>query len=156
MASPSLFFPRWQFPNNLGDSIMFTFVPDLFANIIGEPVDVVTDEQLGEILIKDSAVKSIKKPLLKDAESYRPIMPVWHPNVFKVFKQQYQTLVDHPTANIITLNYLLQLGLEDWIHKDFDLSPRIYGIPKPSNQTLTIGIAPATKLSGKPTPLPGS
>lgn len=152
----TLVFPRWQFPNNLGDSIVSTFIPKVINKITGSKINVVTDESLGSIFRNDPNVENVYTQI-NIANNNILVLPVWHEKVFSFWKEFDTKLFNHQTANIITVNYCLQLGIEKFLVDDesnLDFSPEIYGVLKNKNSKLHIGICPATKLSGKQTPHP--
>jgi hypothetical protein len=149
----SLVFPRWQFPYNLGDSIVSTFIPKIINKITGNKI---TDESLGSIFKNDPNVENVYTKVSSNDDNIL-VFPVWHDRVFSFWKEFDKKLFNHPTANIITVNYCLQIGIEKYLidsNYNLDFSPKIYGILKSKNSKLHLGICPATKLSGKQTPHP--
>lgn len=168
MNNIKIYFPRWFFPQNLGDSLIFTFVPDLLKKINpNSQIEVISYGLVNDILKHNPNVNISREPysseLYLDYVSYafsetkhkdiNVIYPDWHPKTFSFWKENHKFLVDHPSVNIITLNYLLQLGLENTIFSDFDFFPRAnVPITNKKDDFINIGIVPATKLSGKQTP----
>lgn len=149
-------FPRWIFPNNLGDSIISTFVPKLLREFYSVEVTVITDKSLGSIFEIDPNVKKVlyDYKLIPENSSIFYIYPDWHKDVFSIWGKHHKYLTNHPSVNIITLNYCLQLGLENCIFSGIDLSPKIY-LEKKENIEKKIGIAPMLKLAGKSSPHKG-
>jgi hypothetical protein len=90
-------------------------------------------------------------------ENIKVIFPEWHPEVFNFWGKNHDYLVSHPTANLITVNYLLQLRLENLLFENqFDFSEIFYVEKKiKEKEKINIGIVPATKLAGRSTPHPG-
>lgn len=167
------YFPRWHFPKNLGDSIISTLVPKLIAAHTKEPVEVITHPGLFELFERDPVVSKVRAPtneeVLDDATwrhlalsgvphpEFYCVYPEWHPQLFPFWKEQAKFFEDHRTANIITVNYLIQLGLTEYLFNNFDLTPCIY-VPatlRKKDSKIRVGIVPATKLAGRPSPHPG-
>jgi hypothetical protein len=178
-------FPRWLFPNNLGDSILATVIPRLLFKKYGEPVDVITwgddyktfyrqndlnktihinrifsDEELSksEYFNFDWRNFCLGRQVLTNHKIARTftnaVYPEWHPQVFSYWKD-HPELVDHPTANLVMVNYLLQLGLTEYLWDGTDLAPDINTSPVYPHNHFNLGIVPATKLAGRPSPHPG-
>jgi hypothetical protein len=167
-----LYFPRWIFPYNLGDSINVTFIPRVLKQFYKScKIEVITQGFLIDVFNRDPNVDSVRLPnqneLYIDYKSYafsntkkddiKVIYPEWHPNCFSFWGKNFKYLVEHKTANIITLNYLLQLNLESLLfHKDFDFREDLY-LPyeKKTTDSINVAIVPSTKLAGRQTPHPG-
>lgn len=169
----TIYFPRWIFPNNLGDSLIFTFVPKLIKNLNPNCfIEVVSHGFVNDLLKLDPHVDLARECYgneinLNYAEyafsneknkAVHVIYPDWHPKTFSFWRENHNFLVNHPSVNIITLNYLLQLKLENLIFTDYDFTPYV-NIKKEAKEDnrkdiINIGIVPATKLSGKKTPHP--
>lgn len=166
-----LYFPRWLFPNNLGDSLNVTFVPKLLKAIYpNKKLEVITHGFLIDIFKIDPSVDSVRLPHQSELyldyityafneyqnENIKVIYPDWHPKVFSFWKNNHEFLYNHPTANLITINFLLQLRFENLIFdKNFDFREFInIEHTKNNSDLINIGIVPATKLSGKQNPHP--
>jgi len=165
------YFPRWIFPNNLGDSLICTFVPKILKKIYpNSELEIITYGFLIDLFKLDKNVDIVREPTQQELylnfqqyafseqqeENIKVVYPDWHPKVFSFWKNNHDFLVNHKSVNIIALNYLLQLGLENLIFSDFDFYPNV-NIPidsKKENEFINVGIVPATKLSGKNTPHP--
>jgi hypothetical protein len=165
------YFPRWIFPNNLGDSLICTFVPKILKKIYpNSELEIITYGFLIDLFKLNPHVDIVREPNEQERylnfqqyafseqqeENIKVIYPDWHPKVFSFWKEHFKMLEDHPTANIITVNYLLQLRLE---HLLFDKDINFLGsldIESNPNTTnfINIGIVPTTKLSGKTNPHP--
>ena len=78
----------------------------------------------------------------------------WHPRLWDTWNTNFEFFTNHPTANLLTVNSLLQLGLSEFLFDGTDLSPEII-INKPEREQRTLAIVPSTKLAGRPTPHPG-
>ncbi len=162
-------FPRWLFPNNLGDSILATVIPRLLFKKYGEKVDVITyGDDYMEFYRADPCVDSVKfTPYHLPAQDWINIStnpnrnglfqtwsvyPEWHPEVFSYWKD-HPELVDHPTVNLVMVNYLLQLGLTKYLWDGTDLKPDfVNNAPYYRYNVVNefrLGIIPATKLGGR-------
>lgn len=169
----NIYFPRWIFPNNIGDSINFTFVPKIIKKLFpNSNIIIITDGFLIDLFKLDPNVTEVRKPnfseihfdyrnyamsRIKSLETKKVIFPEWHPKVFSFWKENHDYLVNHPSVNIIILNFLLQLNLENLIFdSDFDFNPICYveSKSKPKNY-FNLGIVVSTKLAGKNHPHPG-
>lgn len=166
------YFPKWIFLNNLGDSINATFIPRILKKINKNcKIEIITDGFLIDIFKLDPNVDLVRKPTFeelhlnypkyafsdKQFENIKVVYPDWHPNVFNFWKNNFDFLCNHPTANLITVNFLLQLKLENLLFdKSFDFREFI-NIENEINTSefINIAIVPATKLSGKTEPHPG-
>ena len=163
------YFPRWFFPNNLGDSIVSTFIPKLLHYHYKKDVEVITyGDDMIEVFKCIPGVVNVRLPykneiksvsewinLKLDSNSFS-VYPEWHPNTWKMWGENFDRFYKHPTANIITLSYLLQLGLEDYMFNNYNLSPHIpTHNKKPKLSTkLNIAIVPEDKLGGRSHPHP--
>jgi len=59
----NFYFPRWFFPNNLGDSIVSTFIPKLLNFHFKEDVEVVTyGEDMIEVFKNVPGVVNVRLP----------------------------------------------------------------------------------------------
>ena len=164
------YFPRWFWPENLGDSIISTFIPRLLNHHYNDKIEVITHgNDLIECFKENPYVCNVREPYKEEIKSmpewisraHDPkqfcVCPDFHPQTWKTWSDNFDNFYNHPTANIITLSYLLQLGLEQYIFTDYNLLPFIpvhKKKPKLSNK-LNIAIVPADKLGGRPTPHPG-
>jgi hypothetical protein len=168
----TLYFPRWLFPNNLGDSLNVTFVPRVLKQLNPKLyLEVVTQGFCLDLMQRDTNVDSVREAFPHELrldfpsvafsdikpEGVLVIYPDWHPKVFSFWQANQQMLEDHPTANLITVNYLLQLQLEYLLFDDtYDFSESINlstAIRVPDGM-IHVGVNPATKLSGKSSPHP--
>lgn len=173
-------FPRWLFPNNLGDSILATAIPRLLHKQYGERVDVITyGDDYRQFYRPWNYVNSVEEPKHVNIKSFDwlsqsmsqswitiknggvcSIYPEWHPGTFSYWKN-HPELEDHPTANLVMVNYLLQLGLTELLWDGTNLKPNLVPnniIPisfKYPDNKFRLGIVPATKLAGRPTAHPG-
>lgn len=153
MSDITFCFPRWLFPNNLGDSMVATFVPSLLRQHTKQKITVITDDSLGELFKLDTEnVENVIKPRMYQNIKY-DLYPAWHRNVFSFWGEHHSYFSNHPSINIITVNYCLLLGLENYLFTDFDFRPKL-NITKSQNTKFTVAIAPVTKLSGKSVPHP--
>lgn len=163
-----VYFPRWIFPKNLGDSLIFTFVPKLLKTVYPDvKIEVITHGFLIDLLKLDQHVNIVREPTREElylnfseyafsenkVDNIKVIYPDWHPKIFSFWRKHHDFLVNHPTVNLIVLNYLCQLELQDLVFTDIDFSTYA-NVPIIKNETglINVGIVPATKLSGKTTP----
>lgn len=160
----TFYYPRWLFPNNLGDSIMTTFIPKLLKRLSNKLLEVVTDEELGELFKKDKNVDRVRLPFINEILNHSQwqsiafnkkafaVYPEWRPNFWDTWNSNFDYFFNHPSINLITLNYCMQLGLP------IDLDPELY-YPEiyceKKEKINAIGIVPDSKLAGRPTPHPG-
>lgn len=167
------FFPKWHFPNNIGDSVNATFIPKILKKVYpNSEIEVITFGFLIDVFKNDPNVKSVRLPhsnemfidfkayAFSDIQSpeFKSVFPEWHPKVFEFWGKNHDFLVNHKTANLITVNFLLQLKLEHLLFdENFDFREDFYyDIPeKKVSQKINVGIVPATKLAGRPNPHPG-
>ncbi len=171
MNNIKFYFPRWLFPNNLGDSLNATFVPKILKKYYKNcKIEIITDGFLIDVFKLDPYVDSVRKPNYAELnldyvqyafsenqiENIKVIYPDWHPKVFSFWKDNFDLLYNHPTANLITVNFLLQLKLENLLFDEAYDFREIINISEKKNTTdfINIGIVPATKLSGKSNPHP--
>jgi hypothetical protein len=173
-----IYFPRWFFQQNLGDSLVFTFIPKLLKKLYPrDPLTVVTYGDLINVLKHDKNVDNVRLPTIDEIRtpqewwnftlsltqynSIAPhpvdicsIYPDWHPKVWTKWNQDFDYLTNHPTVNLISFNYLCQLGLSHLAFREsYDFTPEVNCIKKPKIRA--IGIVPDTKLSNRPNPHPG-
>ena len=169
-------FPRWFFPNNLGDSIMFTFIPRVLKELgVAKDVHVITSGDLINVLKLDPYTTSVREPQqpeLMIPQNYliaaamagnqnsqiKVIYPEWHPKLWSRWNSSFDFFSNHPTLNLISVNYLMQLGvLEEAIKTNLDFRPTIpIFAPKPSVKNgLVFGIIPDTKTANRGVPHPG-
>lgn len=167
------YFPRWIFPNNIGDSVNATFIPKILKQVYNNcEIEVVTQGFLLDFFKIDPNVNHVRLPepneYLVNYREYamknnnlennvKVVYPEWHPNVFKFWKENHDFLVNHPSVNIIILNFLLQLKLEHLIFDtEFNFQPHCYlKNEKKVKDSLNVGIVVSTKLAGKGSPHPG-
>lgn len=165
------YFPRWLFPNNLGDSLNTTFVPKILKKYYQNcKIEIITKGFLLDVFKLDPCVDSVREPNFQELnldyiqyafsknqiENIKVIYPDWHPEVFSFWKNNFDFLYNHPTANLITVNFLLQLKLENLLFDETYNFREIVNTREQKNTTefINIGIVPATKLSGKTNPHP--
>lgn len=173
METIYLIIPNWFYSWNLGDSVHWTFGPkilkkeypnsklicvavdQLYENLKDNPyVDEVhypTKELIMNYAFWEDQAKNNRKDLPKNMFV---LFAVLHPKVWEYWNNNFEFLQNHPTANIIYVNSLLQLGMEKYLYDDTNLYP-IITITKPEVDPNLLGIVPATKLSGKSSPHPG-
>lgn len=159
----TFYFPRWLFPANLGDSVMATFIPKVLW-YLGYQVHVVTDKEFCDVFKQIPNVISVRTPFINELQDHFTwkyfaferkkfcVYPEWHPNVWKEWNSKFDYYYKHPTINLITLNYCMQLGLP------LDLPDEAYLPILPTLQVEkinAIGIVPDTKLAGRMMPHPG-
>lgn len=163
------YFPRWFFSDNLGDSIVATFIPKLLNHHYDDEVEVITHgKDIIECFKKIPGVRNVRSPYENEVKSIPEwiqlsrennfcVYPEWHSRAWNMWGENFDKFYNHPTGNLITLSYLLQLGLEEYMLTDYDLSPCIV----PSNKKpllskkINIAIVPADKLSDRVSPHPG-
>jgi len=166
-----LYIPRWLYPNNLGDSIHSFFIPKIIKKAHPDcKLTVVTFGELIDLMKRNPYVDSVRMPFPREIGSYTQwkeyafskekitgqyaVFAEWHPKLWSYWNAHFNQFSDHPSANLLTVNSLLQLGMERFLfdgsnlHTSLDLN-QIQKEPK------TLGIVPATKLSGRSTPHPG-
>jgi hypothetical protein len=169
-----LVIPRWFYPNNLGDSIVTTAMPAAFKSLYpNDLLTVCTSGELLNVFCKHPLVDEIvvpstellavlpnvwKEHALHKTHAFPPNMhivwPEWHPHVWDFWNGKFDFFANHPTANLLTVNMLLQLNMLSVIFNKTNLRP-IIPITKQDRETRTLAIVPATKLSGRPDPHPG-
>jgi len=168
-----LIIPNWFYPWNLGDSVHWTFGPKILKKEHpNSKLIVIAVDQLHENLKNNSHVDEVLYPNQNLIQTYsfweeqakngRKALPknvyvlfaVHHPKVWEYWNNNFKFLQNHPTATLLYVNSLLQLGLEKYLYDGTNLYPDIL-IDKPNTDSNLLGIVPATKLSGKPTPHPG-
>jgi hypothetical protein len=168
-----LFFPKWHFPNNIGDSVNATFIPKVLKKVYpNSEIEVITFGFLLDVFKNDPNVKLVRLPssgeLYIDFKSYafsdvqspeiKIVYPEWHPKVFEFWGKNHDFLVNHKTANLITVNFLLQLKLEHLLFDEkYDFREDFYYENKyeKNSDIINVGIVPSTKLAGRPIPHPG-
>jgi hypothetical protein len=174
MIPITFIFPRWIFPKNIGDSINATIVPRL----LGEKTKVITYGVDGykNFYKRMPNVISVNDPD-KDLLNVHPnlyksyafnnngqdgvyvVYPEWHPNTFSFWAKHKEFLENHPTANLITVNFLLQLKKENLLFEGVDLSESLVYAQKSlpdqfNNSSIKVGVVTASKLAGRPSPHP--
>ena len=163
------YFPRWFFPDNLGDSIVSTFIPKLLKHHYNNEIEVITHgEAIIECFKKIPGVKNVRTPYEDEVKNIPEwirlsrennfcVYPEWHPRTWSMWGENFDKFYNHSTGNLITLSYLLQLGLEEYMLKDYDLLPCIVPNNKKPllSKKINIAIVPADKLSGRYAPHPG-
>lgn len=170
MKEITLTIPRWFYPNNLGDSVVCTFIPKVIKKKYPYcKLTVITHGDLLDVLSEDPLVDVCRGPLTQREvgspqiwmsgkylqENEYAVYPEWHYSVWTYWNDNFEFFAAHPTANILTVNVLLQLGMTEYLFDGTDLRPSIpVGRCRVASDKC-LGIVPATKLSGKPTPHPG-
>jgi hypothetical protein len=165
-------YPRWLFPNNLGDSAHTTFVPKFLRRLHpSEDIVFVSYGKDLELAINSAGFARFEDPTNQDLNYpygfYRDaaneglsskktyyLFPEWHPNIWTEWNKNFDKYYEDPNVNILVINSLLQLGLLDkW---DFEKDSGRPIIPRyRADKTEELAIVPATKLAGRPTPHPG-
>ena len=169
----TLFLPNWLYPDNIGDSLVSTFVPGLLKKLNPkEDLQVISYGRLLEVLQKDPSIDICRLPSQEETTmdfgtyafssekqdpSVKVVVAGWHPRLFSFWREHHEHLTNHPTANILTVNFLLQLQLEDLLFdntQDFSSYCNLEPLPR-DKHTFNIGIVISTKLAGKNNPHPG-
>ena len=124
-----LVIPRWFYPNNLGDSICTTFIPRLMkSEFPRDDLIIYTYGELIDVFSKDPNVDLVKEPPPNFVGNYNfwrsqafdggtqlpdnvhVIFAEWHPNLWKYWSTNFDKFYNHPTANLVTVNFLLQFS----------------------------------------------
>lgn len=165
-----LYIPRWFYPNNLGDSIHSFFAPKVIKKKNpGCTLEVITTGPLVDLMAMNPYVDSVREPSPFEIQNRKQwmvfghgpnptpeiytVFAEWHPKLWDFWNKNFDHFSNHPTANLLTVNGLLQLGLEDYLFDDTDLhTPLKLDVAR---EKKTLGIVPATKLAGRPSPHPG-
>lgn len=160
----NFYYPRWLWPNNLGDSIMTTFIPKVLKSVIKDEITVITDYELGEVFKKDKNVDYVRQPNSNEILNHSTwkdiafnkkaitVYPEWHPSLWDVWNSKFDYFYQHPSINLITLNYCLQLGIPlDLAEENY--YPEVFCEDTPKKNY--VAIVPDTKLAGRPSPHPG-
>ncbi|MBF0381072.1 MAG: hypothetical protein HQL69_08640 [Magnetococcales bacterium] len=135
-----LYFPRWRFSYNLGDTVMLSclfkgikesYQPDWF--------EVIGDETMVELFYNDPYVDRfragswLERKTLKyfgdRSKRKNPVflvLPEWNPKVFEYLAigDNLQRMIAHPRQNILSLVYAQQINPELFTFDD--LRPRIH------------------------------
>jgi len=168
----TLFLPNWLYPTNIGDSLVSTFIPRLLKKLNPDKqLQVISYGKMLEVLQQDPMIDICRLPYQQETSmdfanyafsdqqdpSIKVAVADWHPNLFSFWKEHYDVLTNHPSANILTVNFLLQLQLEHLLFdNDHNFFPYCGMDPQvKSNDIFNIGIVISTKLAGKSTPHPG-
>lgn len=174
MKHYKIIFPRWYWPDNLGDSLVFCIVPHIIKTLKpNATIEVVTYGSLIPLLIHNNDVNVcrlpnpdelknpyyyVSKSLQNNIETNSEIViyPENHPKLFSTYKAHFDKLTNHDSINFIVLNYLLQLNcLNEFIDRsDFYNFPNTLSNTKQSNSKKLIALCPVTKLNGKSSPHP--
>jgi len=160
-----LVIPRWFYPHNLGDSVHTTSAPHILKKEYPDSkLVVITVGELALILKDNPHVDEVSFPSQEFIGNYEfwkneamngrtnlpsnmfVIFAEWHPNLWNYWNENFDFLYKHPTATLLYVNSLLQMGLEKYLYDETDLFPKIY-IDKPSKEDKTLAIVPAKKLS---------
>lgn len=174
-----LIIPRWFFPNNLGDSICTTFLPELIKlSHIPKDLTVITyGEDFCQLFRDNPFVKEVidnkDTDLFQSPEIWKSlafnrqtnqgnifsIYPEWHPSLWKTWNSNFNYFSSSKFINLISLNYLLQNPDLHSIVKSYnyeiDCRPIINDIDMPHKDKKYIGIVPDTKLANRSEPHPG-
>lgn len=170
MKQTTLYIPRWFYPNNLGDSFHSYFAPKIIKKKHpNHRLTVVTSGDLIDLLNLNIYVDETRPPQSFEIGNYdawknlafgsQPnnncyiLFAEWHPNLWNFWNNHFDEFSNHPTANILTVNSLLQMGMTEYLFDGSDLHTPIN--LDVSREKKTLGIVPATKLAGRPTPHPG-
>lgn len=169
----TLVIPRWFYPNNLGDSLHTFFLPQVLKMVYpNDELQVITHGELVRLMSNNPYVDMVREPQEGETKDYNfwrdfaftqkadaqihCVFAEWHPLLWTYWNDNFDYLTNHPTANLLTVNSLLQLGLErllfDGTELHTSLLPELPEIPREPN---TVCIVPATKLAGRPNPHPG-
>lgn len=156
-----LYFPRWEFPNNLGDSCVFlTFFSYLKVLYPKHKFFIESDNHIQEFFPNQenytSENLSLSKKLSDDPEENQKLLvyPSNSPNLFTCIRHNFDKFKNSSTVNFIILNYALQLGIEKIIF-DVPFNTKFAELPLLNNKFFRIAIAPMTKKNGKAVPHPG-
>jgi len=165
----NLVIPRWFYPNNLGDSIHSYFAPKVIKHKFPDSkLVVVTYGELASLMSLNPYVDSVINTtgvrgltpdyyrswaFNRESKDHYCLYAQWHPMLWEYWNDNFNYFSNHPTANILTVNSLLQLGMESMLFSGIDLHTTLDSDIEREERTL--GIAPMTKLSGKHTPHPG-
>jgi hypothetical protein len=165
-----LYIPRWFYPNNLGDSVHSFFAPKVIKKKHPDcTLEVVTYGDLVDLMKLNPYIDTVRQAspfemgnrqqwkTFAMGQNPQPniftIFAEWHPRLWEFWNENFDEFANHPTANILTVNALLQLGMEDLLFDGTDLhTPLDMGVER---EKKTLGIVPSTKLAGRPTPHPG-
>jgi hypothetical protein len=168
----TLYIPRWFYPYNLGDSFHSFFAPKVIKEYHkNSHLTVVTYGELINLMKLNPYVDCVREPLQNEIGSYSAwknyaflkkdnncvnycLFAEWHPNLWNYWNSNFDFFVNHPSANILTVNSLLQLGMESLLFENFDLHT-LLELQDVKKEQKTLGIVPATKLAGRPEPHPG-
>ena len=102
------YFPRWFFPNNLGDSVVSTFIPKLLHHHYKENVEVITYGQefincvkeIPEVINvrepKPNEIKTISEwiSLSEDRDSFC-VYPNWHSKTWSMWSSYFKDFYEH-------------------------------------------------------------
>jgi hypothetical protein len=177
METIYLVIPRWFYPNNLGDSLACTLGPTVLKKeypnsklvviTVGELAGIMEDNPLVDKVVPPtqelSWVAGTYEWWKQESQNGRKNLPEnmfvlfaeHHPRVWEYWNENYDFLYKHPTANLLYVNFLLQLGMEKYLYDGTDLLPVLL-INKPKVEEKTLGIVPAHKVSfANPGPHPG-
>lgn len=170
MNEITLYIPRWFYPYNLGDSVHSFFAPKIIKKHHKDcKLTVVTVGELKSLLSLNEYVDNVRDPINEELGGYEAwksysfsdkkvnsmysIFAEWHPKLWKYWNDNFDYFYKHPTANILTVNTLLQLGMTQYLFDGTDLHTKVY--PKINKENKSLGIVPATKLAGRSSPHPG-
>lgn len=176
----NFYYPRWLWPNNLGDSVMTTFIPKILKTIKNDELTVITDAEFGEVFKRDKNVDVVREPYRNEIlnhgiwkniafnrieravypdghplafiKSCLTVYPEWFPSLWDKWNSNFNHFYNHPSINIITLNYCLQLGLPLGLPYE-NYYPEVFCDDTPKQNA--VAIVPDTKLAGRPSPHPG-
>lgn len=169
----TLYFPKWFWPNNLGDACIFAVIPKLLKLLYPRiKLEVVTSGSLLPLIQKDKHVDLVREP--RQDELHSPgvyqnfaftqndlagnilvIYPENHPQLFTTMKANFERFVEHKSMNFVVLNYLLQLGVKDIfdIEDFYEFDCKVKSTF--NRKKFKLAICPMTKTNGKPVGHPG-
>src|SRR3989338_819837 len=147
MKKIELYFLRWYFPYNIGDTVMFSSLFRAIKEVYGPcKLEVISDRTVLEAFFNDRYVDRFRTPrlyekILPKSFYYKKknivhdqgarrikcvIWPEWREETFAYLSAgtNIEECVGAPCKNIISYNYALQAGIEAAGFQD--LRPRIY------------------------------
>ncbi|MBF0427059.1 MAG: hypothetical protein HQL66_14695, partial [Magnetococcales bacterium] len=167
-----LYFPRWRFPYNLGDTVMLSSVFAALRQVYRPNFfEVVADATVAEVFAGDPWVdrfsvatwlerKLIRHPLWNWQRRRRGdllLWPHWQPATFAhlATSDHLERLIADPRRNILSVNYAIQLG--PGVLDYPDLRPRLYLTPAEVEQgraaiaanAIALHIAPIRRDQGR-------
>ncbi|MEO5331749.1 MAG: hypothetical protein H7839_06965 [Magnetococcus sp. YQC-5] len=134
-----LYFPRWRFPYNLGDTVMLSCVFKAVRHILNPDLfEVIADQTTVDLFYNDPYVDRLRtatwleRKLIKKIDQgffgkNRVVLwPTWQESVFQYLAtgDHLQCLIESPNRNVLSLNNAWLLGPE-FVEFE-DLRPRIH------------------------------